>query len=191
MFSFNSEHWYRVFNQSPVGIAIIGLDGEWLKVNDALCRILEYSEPELIGRKFQDFTHPEDIGPDLDLVNKIVLGDIDAYTMLKRYITKTGKVIWVNLTVGSIEDENGILLHFVSHILPISSYEKIEVVNGQINSRPVVSVRDFIMDNWQWFFGVVAATCTVIVTLSILLYKSDARLDIIEKRLEQTEQVVK
>lgn len=110
-----------VFEQAAVGVAMVGLDGKWLRVNDKLCEIVSYPKEELLNLTFQDITHPDDLNTDLELYRKTLEGIISTYTLEKRYIRKTGENVWINLTVSLIRDDKGLPNFFVSVIEDISS----------------------------------------------------------------------
>lgn len=112
-----SEARFRaVFQQAAVGVALVGLDGRWLQVNDRLCSIVGYLESELLERSFQDITHPEDLGNDLAHFEDLLAGRIDTYSMDKRYLRKDGSAVWVRLTVALVRETDGAPKHFVSVI---------------------------------------------------------------------------
>ena len=116
-----SEALFRsTFEQAAVGIAHVGLDGRWLRLNDRFCRMLGYSEAELQAMTFQDVTHPGDLATDLDKVRAMVAGRIDAYSMEKRYYRKGGEPFWVHLTVSMLREADGTPRHFVSVVEDIS-----------------------------------------------------------------------
>ena len=116
-----SEKKYQLmFEQANIGIAHVSLDGEWIRVNPALCSILGYSEDELLSRAFQDITYPEDLEIDLDLVEQMIQGEIKEYKLEKRYFNKAGEIVWANLSVGLIRDLDGKPSYFVSIIEDIS-----------------------------------------------------------------------
>lgn len=94
----------NTFEQAAVGIAHVAPDGRWLRVNQKLCEIVGYSEGELLQKKFQDITHPQDLASDLDLVRQMLAGEIRTYSMTKRYIRKDESLVWVNLTVSLVRD---------------------------------------------------------------------------------------
>lgn len=104
------------FDQAAVGMALVGLDGQWLRVNRKICEIVGYTPEELSGLTFQDITHPDDLTPDLALVNQLLAGEIDTYTLEKRYLRKTGEIVWINLTAAVVRDGDGKPSYFVSVI---------------------------------------------------------------------------
>ncbi|MGJ8535523.1 MAG: sensor histidine kinase [Parasphingopyxis sp.] len=95
------------FENAAIGIAHVGLDGSWLRVNKRLLETLGYDHDELLGLTFQDITHPDDLKSDLDQLKALIAGEIPHYQMEKRYIRKDGELIWGNLTVGLQRDING------------------------------------------------------------------------------------
>jgi len=109
------------FADAPVGMALVGLDGSWLKVNRALCQIVDWSQAELLARTFQDITHPDDLDADLAHVAALVRGDTDGYQMEKRYLRRSGEVIWIKLSVTLVRDPSGAPAHFVSQIEDITA----------------------------------------------------------------------
>ncbi len=117
-----SENRFRgIFEQAAVGVAIVGIDGKWLRVNNKLCEIVSYPKEELLNLTFQDITHPEDLDSDLEFYKKALEGIISTYTLEKRYIKKTGGNVWINLTVSLVRDEKKSPIFFIAVIDDISS----------------------------------------------------------------------
>lgn len=110
----------NAFQFSPNGMALVGLDGRWTKVNDKLCELLGYEEEELLGLTFQDVTHPEDLDADLHLVKECLDGVRTSYEMEKRYFRKDGDVVNVILAVSLLRDTSHQPVHFVSQIQDIT-----------------------------------------------------------------------
>src|SRR5688500_18655921 len=101
-------------------MALVGLDGGWLRVNGALCRMLGCSADALAGRTFQDVTHPDDLDTDLEHVAALVRGETQGYTMEKRYISASGETVWALLSVSLVRADDGAPLHFISHVVDIT-----------------------------------------------------------------------
>ncbi|MBU0609976.1 MAG: PAS domain S-box protein, partial [Armatimonadetes bacterium] len=117
-----SEEAFRsLFEQAAVGVAQVGLDGRFLRVNQRLCDIVGYTEGELRGRTFQDITHPDDLDTDLEYVRQVLAGEIATYSMEKRYFRKEGALVWINLTVNLVRNEAGDPRFFVSVVEDISA----------------------------------------------------------------------
>jgi len=120
------ELFETAFAQAPIGMALIGLDGRWLRVNAAIARITGWSEAELLARSFQDITHPDDLEADLAQVGLLLAGEITGFQMEKRYLTREREEIWVNLSVSLVRDETGNPQHIISQIEDISERKRAE-----------------------------------------------------------------
>ena len=94
------------FEQSAIGTALIELNGNWIRVNPALCQILGYSERELLAKTFQTIAHPEDLEPELNCVSQVLKGEIRSFQMEKRYLHKAGHTVPVLLTVSLVLDND-------------------------------------------------------------------------------------
>lgn len=122
-----SEARFRAtFEQAAVGIAHVGPDGRWLRVNRKLCEIVGYSQEELLARTFQDITHPDDLGADLDCVCRMLARELDTYSMEKRYLRKDGNGVWINLTVALVWKPNGTPDYFISVVEEIQARKEAE-----------------------------------------------------------------
>jgi len=119
------RQFQSIFETSSIGIALVGLNGRWLKVNKSLQHLLGYSEQELMHLTFQDLTHPDDLSADLHLVQHLLNGRLPHYQMEKRYFHKNGSTIWALLTVALVWDNNNMPAHFVSQIIDISSSKRL------------------------------------------------------------------
>ncbi len=78
----------NIFNHAHNGIAIVGLDGRWVKVNQGVLTLLGYSEEEIYGMTFQDITHKDDVEIDISYLRQLLEGRIDHYEIEKRYFHK-------------------------------------------------------------------------------------------------------
>jgi PAS domain S-box-containing protein len=102
-YDFNSPQLFNsFFENSPVGLAIVATDHRFLLVNRSFTQITKYSYSELLSKKFDDITHPKDLKSDEEDVQRCLIGEIDGYEMLKRYITKDDMSVWVNLSVRAV-----------------------------------------------------------------------------------------
>ncbi len=122
-----SEGMFRdAFRFSPAGMALVALDGKWLKVNASICQIVGYSEEELLALTFQDITHKDDLNDDLCYVQQMLSGEIENYQMEKRYLHKQGQIVWVQLTVSLVKDNAGKPLFFISQIQNITGLKLLQ-----------------------------------------------------------------
>jgi diguanylate cyclase (GGDEF)-like protein/PAS domain S-box-containing protein len=96
---FQSEQRFRAtFEQAAVGIAHVGLDGRWLRVNHKLCVITGFTEEELLTRDRPSITYPDDMPDELDSRQKLLAGEVPSSTKEIRYVRKDDSHVWVNLT---------------------------------------------------------------------------------------------
>jgi diguanylate cyclase (GGDEF)-like protein/PAS domain S-box-containing protein len=122
-----SEQRFRgSFERAATGMALVGTDGRFLRVNRSLCEILGYPERELLGKTFQELTHPDDLEVDLEHLRRLVAGDIRTYQTEKRYLHQDGHVVWALLSVSVVHDEEDEPLYFVSQIQDVSERKVLE-----------------------------------------------------------------
>ncbi len=133
---FESEETFRVaFESAGIGMGIAALDGVWLKVNRSFCKFMGYSQDELQCLGFQDVTHPDDLGADVDYVEKMLKGEIPYYCMQKRYIHKKGAILWVLLNVSLVKKDNGEPLYFVFQIQDITKQQQANESQEELNKE--------------------------------------------------------
>ncbi|MDH1731651.1 PAS domain S-box protein [Pseudomonas chengduensis] len=116
----SQQRFRNAFTTAPQGMALVAPDGRWLEVNDALCQMLGYPREELLATSYQSTTHPDDLDADLENVQDLLAGRINAYQMEKRYLNKQGQVLWVLLSVSLVRDGEGRPVHFVAQIQDFS-----------------------------------------------------------------------
>lgn len=105
------EEFRKLFEEGPIGMAVIGTDLSILRANDALCRLLGYTEQQLRMKGVEGITYPDDYGNDVDLARRLFSGEFPSYQIEKRYIKKTGEIIWGLLTASLLRDEQGTILY--------------------------------------------------------------------------------
>ncbi|MBC7676385.1 MAG: PAS domain S-box protein, partial [Rhodoferax sp.] len=103
----SGEQFRAAFEYGPIGNAIVGLDGHFLKVNPALCTLLGYSEAELLSTDFQHLTHPDDLNADLHQLERLAKGEITCYSLEKRYFRENGEIILGSLSVRMVLNSEG------------------------------------------------------------------------------------
>ncbi|MBU4514714.1 MAG: diguanylate cyclase [Proteobacteria bacterium] len=140
----------NAFRYASIGMALVGPDGTWLKVNNALCSMLGYTSRELLSKKFQDITHPEDLEEDLVYVNRVLAGAIDTYQMEKRYFHRDGHIIDVLLSVSLVKESDGTPQFFISQIQDITRRKQAEqelLLVSQQDPLTKVANRRFFMEH--------------------------------------------
>jgi diguanylate cyclase (GGDEF)-like protein/PAS domain S-box-containing protein len=103
------------FDHAAAGMAIVALDGRWLRVNRKLCEIVGYDEAELLEKTFQDITVADDLLGDDEVIRGLLAGGAGV-TLEKRYIHRDGHVVWVNLAVELVRTPHGAPDYFVAII---------------------------------------------------------------------------
>lgn len=144
-----------LWDEAPIGMAIVGWidnqEGMFKKVNRSLCEMLGYTEGELVTKNFMSITHPDDLTFDLEQIEKSIEAK-SGYSMVKRYIRKDGKLIWIKLTANPVFDTNDKFLFFLSWIEKLpngGNYKTLETDDGKVVVRPQVHIWEFFQDNWK------------------------------------------
>ena len=111
----SEERFRGAFEYSTIGVAMVSLEGRFLRVNPAFCEMLGYTAEELGGMDFQGITYPEDLPHSLDFRRKMVEGELTHFHSEKRYLRKDGKKIWVLISVSVALGDDGKPSFFISH----------------------------------------------------------------------------
>lgn len=114
------EQFEKAFHHSKVGMALTSPDGVWIDANNALCDILGYSKSELLTLNYQVLTHPEDLAADEANVIKVLMKEQPSYTMEKRFLHRSGVIVWALLTVSMVWNADGTPKFFIAQIIDIS-----------------------------------------------------------------------
>lgn len=116
-----SQRTFRgAFDDAPIGMALVSLEGTFLKVNKAIVRMLGYSSGELLSTNFQSITHPDDLQADVALIQELMSDRRRFYQFEKRFYHKLGHVVPVELSVALLKDSKNDPVHFVAHIQDVS-----------------------------------------------------------------------
>jgi PAS domain S-box-containing protein len=122
----SEQRFQNAFEHAAIGMALVAPDGRWVKVNRSLCSLVGYSEEELLTKKFQDITHPDDLETDLKFVRQMLAKEIRTYQMEKRYVHKSGRIVWISLSVSLVRDSEDKPLYFISQIEDITDRKQAE-----------------------------------------------------------------
>lgn len=124
----NEIHFRETFEHAPVGLVINGLDGKFLYINEAYCKIIGYSKQEILNPEFKfiNITFNEDKIENLSEFNKVVNGEIPAFFFEKRYIQKNGNIVWVRVSASARRDNSGKPFQIVGLVEDISERKKAE-----------------------------------------------------------------
>lgn len=175
------QHFGLIWQQSPVSLAKIGIDGSIIATNASLSELLGYAQVELEHMKFQDFTDPRDISADAEQMRRILTKELGSYSMVKRFITKQGKTVWIKLHVAPVFNTSGIVDHLIATVLELPNHGnyKVESFEQDVIVRPSLTVGQFVADNWQWFMG--AGTGLLFITAPIV-WKLALFVDALQKK---------
>jgi two-component system CheB/CheR fusion protein len=105
-----SETRFReMFEQTPIGMVVNDLDGHYVHVNPAYCRIVGYSRDELLdpAMRVRSVVHPDDRERMLALQAKVIAGESNAFFLEKRYVRKDGSIVWVRVSGTARRDAQG------------------------------------------------------------------------------------
>ena len=120
-----SEKRFRdTLEHAPIGMTVASLKGQILLANKAFCNMLGYDKDELESMRFSDFTHPDDLHKSLSLRQQLLENTIDSYQSEKRYMHKSGCVVWVQISVTTLRDDSGIPTRFVAQIEDVSQRKR-------------------------------------------------------------------
>ena len=122
----SEELFATAFRMSPLGMCFVNPQGQFTKVNRAMCEMLGYTEEELLRRRFADITHPDDITIDLDQLRRLTAREISNYYRTKRYIRGDGRQIWVSIAVAAVHDSEGKPIYFIGQIQDITLQRQME-----------------------------------------------------------------
>jgi diguanylate cyclase (GGDEF)-like protein/PAS domain S-box-containing protein len=122
-----SEERYRhVFEDGPIGIWLVDRHLRTLDMNAAMSRMLGYTADELSQRTFADITHPDDLEANLALTAQLLAGELSTYTIEKRYVTKSGDPISVDLTVTAVRDDDNEFSYAIAVVRDVSERREAE-----------------------------------------------------------------
>jgi diguanylate cyclase (GGDEF)-like protein/PAS domain S-box-containing protein len=101
------EAFRHAFDDAPIGIGLVGLDGQILRANRSMCVLLGRTQDELVGTSILDLTHPADRGVSSDQSDRLSRAEIDFYRLEKRYLRPDGTTVWASLSVSLVRDMDG------------------------------------------------------------------------------------
>lgn len=116
----SEERFRQFFNLSLIGSGIINREGRFIEVNDYLCQILGYAREELLQKTARDITHPGDIEISQAPFQKILAGEIESYSIVKRYVRKDGRVIHASAALRSIRQKEDAPPYFIGNLIDIT-----------------------------------------------------------------------
>ena len=122
----SDEQFYSTFEQSGIGMAVMSPDGRWLRVNQALCDMLGSAPDDLVGFSAEARTHPDDVPANREAIRLLLTGESRTYTVEKRYLTRSGEVLWALVNVSLVSDAEGKPTHLIAAIQDITERKQAE-----------------------------------------------------------------
>lgn len=129
------ERFRAAFEQAPTGMALVGLDGKWVDVNQRLCALLSYECEGLVGMTSQDVTHPDDLHADRGQARRLLAGELDAYSTEKRYVRKDGSIVRAKSTVSLVQGPSVETLYLVSGVEEVTGQGPSERAREESEAR--------------------------------------------------------
>jgi PAS domain S-box-containing protein len=136
----SEERFRRIFEESSVGIAIVSLEGRFIRTNPAFQNIIGYSDTELLQMKFLDITHPDHRDQDAQEVARLARGELQRYVTNKRYVRKDGSRMWAHVTVSVVRDPAGKPMYFIPLVDDITNLHKAEQEMVRLDKLESLSV---------------------------------------------------
>jgi two-component system, cell cycle sensor histidine kinase and response regulator CckA len=158
------EQLHSSIEQIGIGVGLITLDGRWLRVNRALAEFLESSPDELVGLPAESRTYPDDVASDREASRLLLAGESRSYTMEKRYVSVSGRVVWALVNVALATGSETQPAHFITTVQDITDRKAAEAALEEREERyrlliqvSVQSVRgwDLATDKMEWDRGTV------------------------------------
>ena len=120
----SEELFHEVFEHAPFGMCVSDLQGRFRQVNAELCRMLGYSELELLAVSFADLTHRDDLQATLQRMEELRLHPSPCLEVEKRCLHHNGSVVWVRVKMSAVRDAPGRALYFVLHVEDITERKR-------------------------------------------------------------------
>ena len=120
----SEERFRTAFENAATGMALMANDGYFMSVNQTLCKILGYSEEELLSKTWVEITEPDDLAGCFDWLKRIKAGDGSAYE--KRFIHKLGHQVWILVSSSLVRDSQGKIRYYISLFQDVMSRKQAE-----------------------------------------------------------------
>jgi two-component system, sporulation sensor kinase E len=192
-----SETRFRsIFEMANAGIFFSDKNGQLILVNQALQDMVEYSNKELYLMDFNQFTHLDDLAKENEMLQKLISGMINQYRIEKRYVSKSGKITWVDLAIAVIRKDSGDPLYYVGVVNDISERKQYEQQLKSINSTKDKFFSIISHDLRNQFSGILGLSEVLMVKknvlnetsrdkyISLLYQSSESALALLENLLE-------
>jgi two-component system, sensor histidine kinase and response regulator len=131
----SEERFREVFEHSPFGIGMAGTDGRFIRVNAVFCRMVGYSEEEMLGAMWSRLVHADDL-PLCERMKEQLYGDLGRSIEVEhRYLHRSGNVVWGRTRIGAVRDGAGRASYFVTHVEDITHHRRAEELLRESEER--------------------------------------------------------
>ena len=144
----SGQQFTSAFENAAIGMAVLGTDSRRLRVNQAFCEMFGYSQAELLAPGAPEVTHPDDAAEDMLQRSRALAGEIATYQREKRYLHKSGSVVWAALTCSLVRDAQGKPLHFISQLQDITE-RKLAEQQSRANAERFRALVE-LSNDWFW-----------------------------------------
>lgn len=131
----SEERFRTALDEAPIGVALVALDGRYLRVNSALCELLGYTSDELMMHSLPGVTHPDDVDMDVGLMGHLARGDISSYQLTKRLIRKDRAVVDAVIHRSAVRGPDGKPLYFITHIEDVTEQKRADRERAELHRR--------------------------------------------------------
>jgi PAS domain S-box-containing protein len=146
----SGERFSNYFELGLIGMAITSLAKGCVEVNGEICRILGYERSELLRMTWAELTHPDDLAADLANFNRVLAGEIDSYSMEKRFIRKDGQVIGTTISVKCLRGADGSIDYFMALLQDITERKRAEERLRNVGRQLADAQRLAQIGSWEW-----------------------------------------
>jgi PAS domain S-box-containing protein/putative nucleotidyltransferase with HDIG domain len=165
----SQERFQKYFELGLIGMAISSPAKGLLEVNDQMCSMLGYDREELLRIPWSDITHPDDLASDVAQFNRVLAGEIDGYSLEKRWIRKDGQIVDSSLSVKGVRNRDGSLEYFVALVQDITDRKRAaERIENQIHRMSALRAID----------AAISSSLDLRVSLNILLSQATTELHV-------------
>lgn len=153
-YSESEERFREVFEQAALGLAHLGLDGRWLKVNRRLAEMTGYAPWEMEGMSFQQLTHPDDLEDNLLRLDQLLSGEVASFSLEKRLLRKQGGHVWVNVSASlSRHPVSGEPWHLIAAVEEVAARREARRAQEEAWLRSELALQSIGMASWEWDLG--------------------------------------
>ena len=146
----SEERLHSIYDLGLIGLAITSPEKGWIRINDYLCKMLEYSESELRGMTWAQLTYPEDLAADVRQFQRLLGNEIDRYALEKRFISRSGKIIPTRLVVQCARKQDGSVNYVTAMVDDITESKQVENTLRESEKQLRFVLEGSQLGFWDW-----------------------------------------